>query len=170
MAKKIVEEMLLTDEKIFGDNEEHSYTVTCEDGHAVATPTCEELENFPNSPMRLELTYPKLDDLSVYDKEQCLLYRGIWDSPYTSCDFSDVCMKHGKIVKPKKLFPKKEKKKKKYDVTFYYHTQVVVSVEAEDEDEALDIAEMEVCDEKYNEQIFSNLTTDGDTDVDEVGE
>ena len=67
--KKIVDEMLLTDEKIFGDNEEHTYTVTCEDGHAVATPTCEELEDFPNSPMRLELTYPKLADLSVYDKE-----------------------------------------------------------------------------------------------------
>ena len=169
--KKIVDEMLLTDKKIFGDNEEHSYTVTCEDGHAVATPTCEELEDFPNSPMRLELTYPKLADLSVYGKEQCLEYRGIYDQPYTSCDFSDVCMKHGKIVKPKaEKKVEKPKTKKKYNVTFYYHTQVVVSVEAEDEDEALDIAEMEVCDEKYNEQIFSNLTEDGDTDVDEVGE
>ena len=90
--------MLLTDKDVFGDDYEHTYNVTCEDGHAIAVPSDEELEKFPNAPKQLEFTYPKLAGLSVYDKEQCLQYRGVWDLPYTSCDFSDVCMKHGKIV------------------------------------------------------------------------
>ena len=64
------------------------------------------------------------------------------------------------------------KKLKKYDVTFYYHTQVVVQVEATDEDEAKKLAESEVesCKDYTTEQILANLTEDGDTDVDEVGE
>ena len=89
MAKKIVEEMLLTDVKVFGDDNEHAYNVTCEDGHATAVPTDEELEENPDAPKQLEMTYPKLADLSVYAKEDCLHYRGIYDMPYTSCDCSD---------------------------------------------------------------------------------
>jgi hypothetical protein len=53
----------------------------------------------------------------------------------------------------------------KFDVTFYYHTSVTVEVEAENEEEALELAEMEVDDEKYNEQILGNLDEDNDPDV-----
>lgn len=53
----------------------------------------------------------------------------------------------------------------KFDVTFYYHTNVTVEVEAENEEEALEIAETEVDDEKYNEQILGNLTEDNSPDV-----
>ena len=62
------------------------------------------------------------------------------------------------------------KKLKKYDVTFYYHTMATVTVEAENEDEALELAESEVTSDECTKQILSNLTEDGDTDVDEVGE
>ena len=53
----------------------------------------------------------------------------------------------------------------KFDVTFYYHTSVTVEVEAENEEEALELAEMEVDDEKYNEQLLGNLDEDNDPDV-----
>lgn len=53
----------------------------------------------------------------------------------------------------------------KFDVTFYYHTSVTVEVEAENEDEALSNAQMEVDDEKYNEQLLGNLDEDNDPDV-----
>jgi hypothetical protein len=53
----------------------------------------------------------------------------------------------------------------KFDVTFYYHTSVTVEVEAENEEEALELAEMEVDDEKYNEQILGNLDEDNNPDV-----
>lgn len=53
----------------------------------------------------------------------------------------------------------------KFDVTFYYHTSVTVEVEAENEEEALELAEMEVDDEKYNEQILGNLDEDNSPDV-----
>lgn len=57
----------------------------------------------------------------------------------------------------------------KYEVSFYYHTLVTVVVDAEDADDALGIAEMEVDDEKYNEQILRNLTKDADPDVELIG-
>lgn len=53
----------------------------------------------------------------------------------------------------------------KFNVTFYYHTNVTVQVEAENEKEALEIAEMEVDDEKYNEQILGGLQEDNAPDV-----
>ena len=53
----------------------------------------------------------------------------------------------------------------KFNVTFYYHTNVTVEVEAENEKEALEIAEMEVDDEKYNEQILGGLQEDNAPDV-----
>ena len=53
----------------------------------------------------------------------------------------------------------------KFDVTFYYHTSVTVEVEAETEKEALANAQMEVDDEKYNEQLLGNLDEDNDPDV-----
>ena len=53
----------------------------------------------------------------------------------------------------------------KFNVTLYYHTNVTVEVEAENEEEALELAEMEVDDEKYNEQLLGNLDEDNNPDV-----
>lgn len=53
----------------------------------------------------------------------------------------------------------------KFKVTFYYHTNVTVEVEAENKQEALANAQMEVEDEKYDEQILGNLDEDNDPDV-----
>ena len=54
---------------------------------------------------------------------------------------------------------------KKFEVTLYYHTDVVVEVEAEDEDEALANAYLEVGKKKYDAQLLHNLTEDCDPDV-----
>lgn len=56
----------------------------------------------------------------------------------------------------------------KYEVTFYYHTNCTVTVEAENEEEALKKAESEVCDSKYEEQIMEGLQEDDSPDVVEV--
>jgi len=58
---------------------------------------------------------------------------------------------------------------KKYNVTFYYHTNCTVEVEAESEEEALDLAELEVslCD-KYADELLEGLQEDSDPDVEEV--
>ena len=56
----------------------------------------------------------------------------------------------------------------KYNVTFYYHTNCTVEVEAENEKEALRKAENEVCDDKYIEQILDGLQEDDAPDVEEV--
>ena len=53
----------------------------------------------------------------------------------------------------------------KFKITFYYHTNVTVEVEAENKQEALANAQMEVEDEKYDEQILGNLDEDNDPDV-----
>ena len=53
----------------------------------------------------------------------------------------------------------------KFKVTFYYHTNVTVEVEAENKQEALANAQMEVEDEKYNEQILGGLQEDNSPDV-----
>ena len=58
----------------------------------------------------------------------------------------------------------------KYEVTFYYHTNCTVTVEAENEDEALALAENEVCDDKYTEQILWGLQEDDAPDVELVEE
>lgn len=57
---------------------------------------------------------------------------------------------------------------KKFEVTFYYHTNCTVKVEAEDEEEALAIAENKVCDPKYEAQIMEGLQEDDEPDVEEV--
>lgn len=56
----------------------------------------------------------------------------------------------------------------KYEVTFYYHTNCTVTVEAENEKEALKKAESEVCDSKYEAQIMEGLQEDDSPDVVEV--
>lgn len=54
---------------------------------------------------------------------------------------------------------------KKFEVTRYYHTQVTMIVEAENEEEAIEISETADYDMG---QIFENLQKDGDTDAVEV--
>lgn len=53
----------------------------------------------------------------------------------------------------------------KFNVTFYYHTNVTVEVEAENKKEALANAQMEVEDEKYNQTLLNNLQEDNGPDV-----
>ena len=55
--------------------------------------------------------------------------------------------------------------KKKYNVTFYYHTNLTVSVEAESEEEALDLAEAEAMRECYTKQLLEGMQEDGSPDV-----
>lgn len=99
MAEKFIkDEMLFTNKKVFGDNEEHEYNVKCYDGYAMAEPTENELKNFPNAP-KLRLIYPKLDELSDNKKIEVLEYRGLYDEPAEKCNYADVCMRYGKIVK-----------------------------------------------------------------------
>lgn len=57
---------------------------------------------------------------------------------------------------------------KRYEVTFYYHTSVTVEVEAENEEEALENAEIEVGNEEYDAQIVHNVQEDADPDVFEI--
>ena len=54
---------------------------------------------------------------------------------------------------------------KKFEVTRYYHTQVTMIVEAENEEEAIEISETADYDMG---QIFENLQKDDDTDAVEV--
>ena len=58
----------------------------------------------------------------------------------------------------------------KYAVTFYYHTNVTVEVEANNEEEALENAEIIVGDEEYDAQIIHNVQEDADPDVEEIEE
>lgn len=57
---------------------------------------------------------------------------------------------------------------KKFEVTLYYHTNVTVEVEAEDEESARDAAYAEVSDEKYTQEILEGLQEDSDPDVVEI--
>ena len=98
MAKrKVKDEMLFTDKKIFGDNNEHEYNVVCDNGKGIATPTEDELECFPNSPKKITLTYPTLEELTKEQKRECLNYRGLYDVAVSRCNYADVCMSYGKL-------------------------------------------------------------------------
>ena len=59
-------------------------------------------------------------------------------------------------------------RKKEYNVTFYYHTNVTVTVKANDEEEALERAEIEVGKKKYDAQIVHNVQEDAEPDIEEV--
>ena len=54
--------------------------------------------------------------------------------------------------------------KKKYNVTLYYHTMASAIVEAESEDEAIELA----YDAIGNEELLDNMQEDNDPDVEEV--
>jgi len=53
---------------------------------------------------------------------------------------------------------------KKYEVTLYYHTMASAVVEAENEDEAIELA----YDAIENEDLLDNMQEDNDPDVEEV--
>ena len=55
----------------------------------------------------------------------------------------------------------------KFNVTLYYHTNVTVEVEAENEQEARNLAYAKVDDDKYNEMLLDGLQSEG-SDVDKI--
>jgi len=55
----------------------------------------------------------------------------------------------------------------KFNVTLYYHTNVTVEVEAENEQEARNLAYAKVDDEKYNGILLDGLQSEG-SDVDKI--
>ena len=54
-----------------------------------------ELSENPKAPRLIELTYPKLDELTREQKKKCLEYRGLDDVQPTNCNAGDVCMSFG---------------------------------------------------------------------------
>ena len=65
------------------------------------------------------------------------------------------------------IINKPRSEKKNYNVTFYYHTNVTVKVEAQSEEEALALAESEVTNDCYTNQILEGLQQDSSPDVEE---
>ena len=57
---------------------------------------------------------------------------------------------------------------KKYEVTLYYHTSITVTVEAKDEESAIEEAYYEAGKPEYDEQFCHNAQEDGAPDVEEV--
>lgn len=57
---------------------------------------------------------------------------------------------------------------KEYNVTFYYHTNLTVKVEANSEEEALEKARDEQCDDKYNYDLLVRMQEDGDPDIEKL--
>ncbi len=62
-------------------------------------------------------------------------------------------------------------KQKSYTVHFSYHTYVDITVKASNAAEALEKAEDELIDSKYNGDLLENIQRDGDPEVinDETG-
>ena len=54
---------------------------------------------------------------------------------------------------------------KKYRVKFYFHTSVEYEVEADDDEQAIEIANEKECDVR---QMLDNLTEDNSPDVEEI--
>lgn len=87
-------EILFTDPRLFGDNNEHEYNCKCYDGFAVCTMVGDE-----NVPEKLHLTYPTLAlveqlHLTTRIKNYCGL------PSYTELTFGDVAICMGKIIDP----------------------------------------------------------------------
>lgn len=62
------------------------------------------------------------------------------------------------------------KPSRKFEVTLYYHTNVTVEVEADDETKAVDAAMAESCRDEYAEAILSGLQEDDSPDIKEITE
>lgn len=52
-----------------------------------------------------------------------------------------------------------------YTVRFNYHTYVEIAVNADNEKEALEKAEIERFDSKYNRDLLANIQKDGDPEI-----
>lgn len=52
---------------------------------------------------------------------------------------------------------------KKYDVTLYFHTNATITVEAENERDAVEKAREEVC--EYTDQLMNGMQEDSSPDV-----
>lgn len=88
------ENILFVDEKVFGDNEEHEYNLTCYDGWAIGVPLA---TNEVDVPAEIIVRYPKLDN--VLEKEDLASYvrkyRGLPSDEKIHC--GDVMISLGKI-------------------------------------------------------------------------
>lgn len=89
------EDVYITNEKVFGDLDEHSYDVTCYDGFAVG----HSVDMLDNEPERVKLIYPKREEiLTDEDRAEFVLKsRGLYDLTQDDIHFGDIMMVYGKI-------------------------------------------------------------------------
>jgi len=71
-------------------------------------------------------------------------------------------------VRESLLDEQSDKPLRKFEVTLYYHTNVTITVEAEDEESAEDIAREKACDDEYTKQLLEGLQEDDSPDVEEI--
>lgn len=90
---KLEKGIALVDNKIFGDNNEHYYTIRCFDGYAVAK---REL-NGANEPRELKLVYPTLENV-LNDRKKSLEVINYRNSPNGDINVGDIMLCYGKIL------------------------------------------------------------------------
>lgn len=88
-------DILFSDEKIFGDDKEHSYDVMCYNGHAVAFASDDSDAKIPR---KIDLKYPKIKELDAEAKAYILKYRGLHDVSPDELTFGDVMIALGEII------------------------------------------------------------------------
>lgn len=89
-------EILLTDKKVFKDDEEHPYVFVCYDGFAQGKHDTDKDPN-PNCPDTILMSYPHYRELTPKKIEQIREYRGLDEN--VPLNYEDVAMKFGKIGK-----------------------------------------------------------------------
>ena len=101
MANKIhiEEEVLFTDEKFFGDGEEHVYDCVCYNGHAACKLADDEDKN---APKKIIVKYPKRRELTNEQKDYILEYRGLYDLTHKDINYGDILMAYGEIIRTHK--------------------------------------------------------------------
>lgn len=85
-----------TDERIFGDDDEHWYDVDCYDGYAIA-----HKQNGESGPDTLRITYPTRSEI-IRDKRKAyavLSCRGLDDLSPRDITFGDIMLCYGDIVR-----------------------------------------------------------------------
>lgn len=96
--KPIIEDgILLTNKKIFGDNEEHAYDIICHDGIAIGTKSIDEPEKLPTT---IILIYPLRDTILTnrVKSREVLEYRGLDELSPNEITFGDIMVKYGVIA------------------------------------------------------------------------
>lgn len=88
------DEITIFDEKLFGDDNEHYYSMECYDGYAIGKTT----EGDGIRPV-IKMTYPKLDEVLADEKlsKYVLQYRGLYDLTPEDIHYGDVMMALGEI-------------------------------------------------------------------------